>query len=114
MSTIPDSPSEPAIPAGFSFAALASGLGSPIRWRILQELSRGEGLLIVELAERLVMKQGTISKHMKVLRDQGLVATNRAGMNTIPPGRLVSAEEGIVDFGNCLLRLRGPFEKPGT
>ena len=52
------------------------------------------------------MKQGTISKHMKVLRDHGLVVTNRAGLNSIPPGRLVSAEEGIVDYGNCLLRLR--------
>jgi DNA-binding transcriptional ArsR family regulator len=108
MSTVPNSPSAPAIPAGFSFAALASGLGSPIRWRILQEISRGEGLLIVELAERLGMKQGTVSKHMKVLRDHGLVATNRAGLNSIPPGRLISAEEGIVDYGNCLLRLRMP------
>ena len=108
MSTTPDSSSAPAIPAGFSFAALASGLGSPVRWRILQEISRGEGLLIVELAERLGMKQGTVSKHMKVLRDHGLVATNRAGLNSIPPGRLISAEEGIVDYGNCLLRLQGP------
>lgn len=108
MSTTPDSPSAPTIPAGFSFTALASGLGSPVRWRILQEISRGEGLLIVELAERLGMKQGTISKHMKVLRDHGLVTTNRAGLNSIPPGRLISAEEGIVDYGNCLLRLQRP------
>jgi DNA-binding transcriptional ArsR family regulator len=106
MSTTPDSPTAPAIPAGFSFAALASGLGSPIRWRILREISLGEGLLIVELAERLGMKQGTVSKHMKVLRDHGLVVTNRAGQNLIPPGRLISAEEGILDYGNCLLRLR--------
>ena len=108
MSTTSDSPSAPAVPAGFPFAALASGLGSPIRWRILLEISRGEGLLIVEVAERLGMKQGTVSKHMKVLRDHGLVVTNRAGLNSIPPGRLISTEEGIVDYGNCLLRLRRP------
>jgi DNA-binding transcriptional ArsR family regulator len=106
MSTTSDSVSEPAIPAEISFSALASALGSPVRWRILREISRGEGLLIVEVAERLGMKQGTISKHMKVLRDKGLVATNRAGLNSIPAGRLISAEEGIVDYGNCLLRLR--------
>lgn len=101
------------IVSGFSFRALSSGLGSPVRWRILEELSRGDGLMIVEVAERLGMKQGTVSKHMKVLRDHGLVATNRAGLNMIPPGHLVSAKEGIVDFGNCLLRLRGPYEMTG-
>lgn len=45
------------------------------------------------------------AKHLKVLRDQGLVVANRAKMHRIPPERLVSREEAVIDYGTCLLRL---------
>lgn len=102
-----DIPSAAALPA-ISLENLASGLGSPLRLRMLREIARSEnGLMIVELSERLGMKAANASKHMKVLRDAGLVITNRAGMHTCPPGRLVSREDAVIDYGSCLLRLGG-------
>jgi DNA-binding transcriptional ArsR family regulator len=91
--------------APLSFTALSSALGSPIRWKLLREVAMGDGLIIVELAERLGLPASNASKHMKVLRDSGLVVVNRAGNHRIAPGRLVSRTEGIVEYGTCLLRL---------
>ena len=102
-----DIPAAAVLPA-ISFENLASGLGSPLRLRMLREIAMSEsGLLIVELSERLGLKATNASKHMKVLRDHGLVVTNRAGMHNIPPGRLVSRDEAMMDYGTCLLRLGG-------
>ena len=97
-----------AVLPAISFENLASGLGSPLRLRMLREIATsGSGLLIVELSERLGLKATNASKHMKVLRDHGMVVANRAGMNMIPPGRLVSREEAVIDYGTCKLRLGG-------
>lgn len=89
-----------------SLKIVASVLGSRHRLGILRELARSEsGLIIVELAERLRMPRSNVAKHLKVLRDQGLVVANRAKMHRIPPERLVSREEAVIDYGTCLLRL---------
>jgi len=102
-----DIPSAAVLPA-ISYEAMASGLGSEIRLKMLREIAMSEnGLLIVELSERLGLKATNASKHMKVLRDHGLVVSNRAGMHMVPPGRLVSKAEAIVDYGTCRLRLGG-------
>lgn len=102
-----DVPPASVLPA-ISYETLASGLCSEIRLRMLREIAMSEsGLIIVELSERLGLKATNASKHMKVLRDYGLVVANRAGMHMIPPGRLVSKAEAIVDYGTCLLRLGG-------
>ena len=90
-----------------SFHALSSALGSPARWALLREVAMGDGLIIVELAERLGLSASNTSKHMKILRDTGLVIVNRAGNHRIAPERLLSKAEGLVDFGACLLRLNG-------
>ena len=89
-----------------SLKIAASVLGSRHRLKMLRELALSEsGLIIVELAERLKMPRTNVAKHLKVLRDQGLVVANRAKMHRIPPERLVSREEAVIDYGTCLLRL---------
>lgn len=45
---------------------------------------------------------------MKILHSCGLVTKNRDGQYAIPPGRLVSEEERILDYDICLLRLGVP------
>jgi DNA-binding transcriptional ArsR family regulator len=52
-----------------AFAVLAE----PTRRRILDEL-RAEELSVGELVDRLDLAQPAVSKHLKVLRDSGLVA----------------------------------------
>ncbi len=49
-------------------------LGEPTRLRILHELQDGD-LNVGELVSRLDTSQPTVSKHLKVLRDAGFVAS---------------------------------------
>ena len=85
-----------------------------MRWGILGELSAGEPLMVVEIAERLKCSPTLISKHMAVLRKAGMVASNRAGQYCIPPHFVMSTAERHVDFGHCLLRLPGATPPPSA
>jgi DNA-binding transcriptional ArsR family regulator len=84
-----------------------AAIGTPVRWGILGELSAGEPLMVVEIAERLKCSPTLVSKHMAVLRKAGMVSSNRAGQYRIPPHFVMNPAERHVDFGHCLLRLPG-------
>ncbi len=61
-------------------AEICAALSDPSRILILYEL--GEGTHNVgELAEALDLTQPTVSRHLKVLRDRGLVTAERNGTN---------------------------------
>ena len=65
------------------------GLSDPTRLRLLHLLERSE-LGVAELCEVLQLPQSTVSRHLKVLADQGWIAAERRG-----PNRLYRmAEEG--------------------
>lgn len=51
-------------------------VADPMRWRIL-ELLAGEELCVCHLVETLNAGQPLVSHHLKVLRDAGLVTTER-------------------------------------
>jgi arsenate reductase (thioredoxin) len=55
---------------------LARALGDPLRWRIV-ELLASEQLCVAHLAEELSTAQPLVSHHLKVLREAGLVETDR-------------------------------------
>jgi len=59
-------------------AALFSALGSDTRIRILQELAE-HPLCVGALAMRLDMTQSAISQHLTVLRNAGLVQSDKQG-----------------------------------
>src|SRR3954452_18315618 len=75
-----------------TFAALAD----PTRRAILARLARGEAT-VNELAEPFDLRLPTVSKHLKVLRDAGLVSqTKRANQR---PCRLEAARlREVVDW----------------
>ncbi|NOX52971.1 MAG: winged helix-turn-helix transcriptional regulator [Planctomycetes bacterium] len=54
-------------------AALAKALGHPLRVRILRILASHEGCICGELVDRLPIAQSTVSQHLKILKDAGLV-----------------------------------------
>jgi len=58
--------------------ALAA-LGDPIRLRIFHLLSRHDALCVCEVEAAFDLGQPTISHHLKVLRDAGLVTVERRG-----------------------------------
>lgn len=54
-------------------AALAKALGHPARVRILRLLTRREVCICGDIVEELDLAQSTVSQHLKVLKDVGLV-----------------------------------------
>ena len=68
-------------------AAIALGaarfkvLGEPVRLRLIQSLDRGEKS-ISGLAGELGVSQPSVSKHVKILHDSGLIARRQEG-NTV-------------------------------
>ena len=59
--------------------AVFKALGDPTRHLISQVLSHQE-LAVNELAESLQMPQSTVSRHLRVLREAGLVTDRREGV----------------------------------
>ncbi len=69
-------------PAAISLvAARFKVMGEPFRLRLLQALDRGEKS-ISGLAEELEASQPSVSKHIKILHDSGLIARRQEG-NTV-------------------------------
>ncbi|MBT3321002.1 MAG: winged helix-turn-helix transcriptional regulator [Anaerolineae bacterium] len=59
-------------------AQLCNGLADPLRILILYSLADG-ALHVNELAEKTNAPQPTVSRHLKILRERGLVVSTRDG-----------------------------------
>ena len=71
-------PAEPAPPQGLppadaDLARLAKALGHPARVAILRHLLRHGGCICGDLVELVPLAQSTVSQHLKVLREAGLL-----------------------------------------
>lgn len=56
-----------------ALAGLAWALAHPIRVRILRILSQCNSCICGELVDQLPLAQSTVSQHLKILKDAGLV-----------------------------------------
>ncbi len=62
-------------------ARLLKALADPTRLRILNLLSRHEGeVCVFEIVESFTLEQPTISHHLRLLRDSGLVDCRKKGL----------------------------------
>jgi ArsR family transcriptional regulator, arsenate/arsenite/antimonite-responsive transcriptional repressor len=62
-------------------AAVAKALGDPVRLQLVDVLRRHAGKVCVcELVPLFDLSQPTVSHHLKVLRDAGLVGSERHGL----------------------------------
>ena len=62
-------------------AVVAKALGDPIRLQLVDVLRRHAGeVCVCELIPLFDVGQSTVSHHLKVLRDAGLVASERRGL----------------------------------
>lgn len=78
--------------------AVLRALAHPVRWGILQRLAAEPGTCACDFTESFSVSQPTISAHLKVLRDAGLVTTRRNGTTicySIAPGRLAAVGDQI-------------------
>ena len=66
----------------FDEVEVLRALAHPVRWGILLRLAAEPGICACDFTEFFDVSQPTISAHLKVLREAGLVTTRRSG-NTI-------------------------------
>jgi ArsR family transcriptional regulator, arsenate/arsenite/antimonite-responsive transcriptional repressor len=64
-----------------ALASLAKALAHPARVQIVRILARTQGC-VSELVEQLPLAQSTVSQHLKVLKDAGLVCGTVDGPRT--------------------------------
>lgn len=57
---------------------VCDALGSPVRLMIFYALSSG-ARYVTDLADELDLPQSTVSRHLRVLRERGLVTAHREG-----------------------------------
>jgi ArsR family transcriptional regulator len=67
--------------AAARIAAIAKALGDPVRVQLVDVLRKHAGKVCVcELVPLFDLSQPTVSHHLKVLRDAGIVASERRGL----------------------------------
>jgi ArsR family transcriptional regulator len=60
-------------------AKMAKAIGHPIRVRILRMLSRKEARVCSQIVDELPLAQSTVSEHLRILKDAGLIRSSRDG-----------------------------------
>lgn len=69
----PPPPIDPGIDPDEETARLAKALGHPARVRILRFLLERQECVVGAIVEELPLAQSTVSQHLKVLREAGLI-----------------------------------------
>jgi ArsR family transcriptional regulator len=64
------------------FALLAKALGHPARVRILRLLLSRDACYCGQIVDEVPLAQATVSQHLKVLKDAGLVSGEIEGLRT--------------------------------
>ena len=68
--------------ADAELAILAKAIGHPIRVKIVRLLARQSGCICGELVDVFPLAQSTVSQHLKVLKEAGLVNSSNDGPRT--------------------------------
>ena len=64
------------------FAQICKAMGHPARLRIIEHLKQTEGCICGQIVEILPLAQSTVSQHLKILKDAGLVRGEVEGPRT--------------------------------
>jgi ArsR family transcriptional regulator len=80
-------------------------VGEPVRWRIVELLS-AEELCVCHLVDELQVSQPVVSHHLRVLRDAGVVESERYRYWTYYRLRPEGLESLVDDLGRLVGRAR--------
>jgi DNA-binding transcriptional ArsR family regulator len=94
---------------GLNCIAALKALGEETRLRILRLLFK-EQLSVNEISERLKVSQYNVSKHLRIMREAGLLETEKCGKQRlyVVADKLksqVAANNNVLDLGCCTFRL---------
>lgn len=84
--------------AAEKIATVAHALGHPARVAIVQRLADNGPTLTGDIVKRSELAQSTVSEHLRVLRDAGLVVSRRDGPRVwrcVVPGTLTGLIEAL-------------------
>ncbi len=93
--------------------AVLKALSDEVRWRIVQELLNEGQVKVTDLATKLDVTQPTMSKHLRILRETGIVVSEKEGTLVwcrVTPEfrqRLRNGKQ-ILDLGCCTFRFDQP------
>lgn len=87
-------------------AAVFRALGNPARLRIVSELAAHPGCMTGELVDLLPLAQSTVSEHLRVLKDAGIVRGVIEGdrcycLDPAVLGLVVAFCEGLAASAGC-------------
>src|SRR5688572_1622926 len=94
---------------GVECISALKALGEETRLRILRLLFKNP-MGVNEISEKLLVSQYNVSKHLRVMREAGLLEVNKNGKqrlySVVPTLKAqVSANRGVLDLGCCTFRL---------
>src|SRR5262245_31650548 len=94
---------------GLDCIAALKALGEETRLRILRLVFR-EPLSVNEISERLKVSQYNVSKHLRIMREAGLLQSEKRGKQRLYAivdalKSQVAANNNILDLGCCTFRL---------
>lgn len=91
-------------PSDDEAARIAKALAHPVRLRILRILHRHDACYCGDLCQEFELAQSTISAHLKVLREAGLIRATPCGTSV----GYRTDEERISDFHRWVATLTSP------
>jgi len=59
---------------------MLNALGNPARFKMLQHLARCPACHVGDVVEQMPLAQSTVSQHLKVLREAGVIHDEKAGV----------------------------------
>jgi ArsR family transcriptional regulator, arsenate/arsenite/antimonite-responsive transcriptional repressor len=84
-----------------TLASLAKALGHPARVRILRLLAERRACITRDVVEELPLAQSTVSEHLRILREAGLVQTSTAEGRSaycVAPAGLALLKAGVANL----------------
>jgi ArsR family transcriptional regulator len=84
-------------------ARFSRALSDPTRLRIIEEVSSSKEMFCGQVVEKCGLTPGTISHHLKILADAGLIETRRDGQFIY----MRSRPETIREYGRALAKIAG-------
>jgi len=69
--------------SNFYSPSFFKAIGHPVRQQILEELQKSGELNVAEIVKKLGLSQPTISHHLAILKDSGVIKLRTKGTNSI-------------------------------
>jgi len=69
--------------SNFYSPSFFKAIGHPVRQQILEELQKSDELNVAEIVKKLGLSQPTISHHLAILKDAGVIKLRTKGTNSI-------------------------------